>query len=210
MCQTKICTKCKEEKDLNLFDKSSKMKSGYCSSCKLCKKQYRDENREHTSIYKKEYRKNKKEVLDVYCTTNKEKINERSREYYRKNKRLLNEKSRIYQKNKREKDLLFKMTSNIRNLIVGSFKRGKNQFHKDANTENILGCTIEEFIDHLQSLFTEGMSLENHGRCEECWNIDHKIPISSAKTEEEIIKLNHYTNLQPLWRGDNLSKGCKY
>jgi hypothetical protein len=42
------------------------------------------------------------------------------------------------------------------------------------------------------------MTLENHGNCEECWHIDHKIPISSAKTEEEIIKLNHFSNLQPL------------
>ena len=30
------------------------------------------------------------------------------------------------------------------------------------------------------------------------WDIDHIIPISSAKTEEEIIKLNHYSNLRPL------------
>ena len=54
------------------------------------------------------------------------------------------------------------------------------------------------------------MTLENHGNCKNCWHIDHKIPISSPKTEEEIYKLNHYTNLQPLWRDDNLIKGCKY
>jgi hypothetical protein len=46
------------------------------------------------------------------------------------------------------------------------------------------------------------MNWNNHGK----WHIDHMIPISSAKNEEEVLKLNHYTNLQPLWAKENLIK----
>jgi hypothetical protein len=80
---------------------------------------------------------------------------------------------------------------------------------KGKKTEQILGCTINEFIQHLQNQFTEGMTFENHGQGKGYWNIDHIIPISSAKTEEEIYKLNHYTNLQPLWWEENMAKGSK-
>lgn len=49
------------------------------------------------------------------------------------------------------------------------------------------------------------MSFDNQGE----WHLDHIIPLATAETEEEIIRLNHYTNFQPLWAFDNLSKGSK-
>ena len=122
----------------------------------------------------------------------------------------LEEKEIWHPINRINEDDIYKLKTRIRTLIRNSFRRAcEKSFKKPQKSEAILGCTMQEFIEHLQSLFTEGMTLENHGNCEECWHIDHKIPISSAKTEEEIIKLNHYTNLQPLWRGDNLSKSNK-
>ena len=116
--------------------------------------------------------------------------------------------------NFRENQLKFKaenkISINTRNIIYQSFKRAcGGTYKKSDKTENILGCTIEEFIEHLQSLFVEGMTLENNGQCVECWHIDHKIPLASAKNEEEIKKLCHYTNLQPLWSRDNISKNSK-
>jgi hypothetical protein len=41
------------------------------------------------------------------------------------------------------------------------------------------------------------------------WHIDHIKPLATAKTEKDVYELNHYTNLQPLWAKDNLSKGAK-
>jgi len=65
-----------------------------------------------------------------------------------------------------------------------------------------LGCSFEEFKIYLESKFEDWMTWENkglyNGYLNYGWDIDHKIPISSATTEEEMIKLNHYTNLQPL------------
>ena len=69
----------------------------------------------------------------------------------------------------------------------------------------MIGCSWEELVAHLESLFLEGMTWDNRSE----WHIDHRIPLASAETEEEIHKLCHYTNLQPLWATDNMSKGPK-
>ena len=71
----------------------------------------------------------------------------------------------------------------------------------------IVGLSSEELKIYIESKFLEGMTWENYGL--HGWHIDHIIPLSSVKTEDEIIKLCHYTNLQPLWAKDNLSKHNK-
>ncbi len=86
-----------------------------------------------------------------------------------------------------------------KDLCFAEYKQG-NTTHK-AN-----GCTFEEFAVHLQKQFKEGMTLENHGD----WHIDHIKPCATATSAEELAALFHFTNLQPLWASENLSKGCKY
>ena len=71
----------------------------------------------------------------------------------------------------------------------------------------IVGCTPNELKIHIESQFKEGMCWENHQQ--DGWHIDHIIPLSSAKTEEEINGLCHFTNLQPLWSTENYKKGKK-
>lgn len=206
----RVCTKCNELKPLSEYGKCSNCFLGVKPSCRQCRyieykenipriKKYQEENKERISAYNKEWREANKEdfakIKKDYNNNNREKI----REYARK-----------YSKNRRKHDPIYKLTCDIRTLILLSFNKScLGIYSKKSSTEDILGCTVIEFIEHLQSLFTEGMTLGNHGSCEECWHIDHKIPLATAETEEEIYKLNHYTNLQPLWRNDNLSKGCK-
>jgi hypothetical protein len=85
---------------------------------------------------------------------------------------------------------------NMRNTICKYITK------KTQTTFEIIGCTPQELKEHLEKQFVDGMGWEN--RCE--WHIDHIIPLSSAKTEEELYQLCHYTNLQPLWAIDNLKK----
>jgi hypothetical protein len=108
-----------------------------------------------------------------------------------------------YQKNKKQTNPLFKLRGNISNLIYISIK--KQGYTKRSQTYKILGCTYEEFKIHLENQFTKGMSWENQGE----WHLDHIYPVSLAKDEEELYKLNHYTNFQPLWAEDNFKKGNK-
>ena len=74
-----------------------------------------------------------------------------------------------------------------------------------------LGCTIEELRQHIEGQFTEGMSWNNYGK----WHIDHIIPIKYKQdgiipTLEEAAKRLHYSNTQPLWADENISKGNRY
>ena len=91
----------------------------------------------------------------------------------------------------------------MRNFIYNSFTRCKNK--KNKRTEEILGCDIFLFRDYIKSKFKEGMTLENYGD----WQIDHIMPLATAKTEEDVIRLCHYTNLQPLWASENREKSDK-
>ena len=92
------------------------------------------------------------------------------------------------------------MGLNIRKMINRSFKR--LGYSKSSKTNEILGCSFEELIKYLESKFENWMTWENkglyNGELDYGWDINHIIPLSSVKTEEEVLKLNHYTNLQPL------------
>lgn len=95
------------------------------------------------------------------------------------------------------------LRSNISRGIWGCLK-GKQ---KQSKTMYYIGCSIEELWLYLESKFQQGMTRENYGE----WHVDHIIPISSfdftTDTENTLKKCWHYTNLQPLWAEDNLSKG---
>ena len=158
-------------------------------------------------IYQKEYRlKNKEKISEkskLYSEENKQKIAIYKREHYLKNKEKIEKYRNEWRNNKVKIDSLFKLTNNTRTLIKQSFRR--NGYSKNSKTFQILGCTFEEFKKHLENKFTEGMNWNNIGE----WHLDHIYPVSLAKDEEELIKLNHYTNFQPLWAIDNIIKGNK-
>jgi hypothetical protein len=176
----KKCNKCNKEKSVEDFYKSKAYKDGLEKQCKECSLKRNKEYRER----------------------NAEKEKARGKKWYLENSARSINYSIEYQKKKKVTDPLYKFTCVTKLDIVNSFKRSTNAFKRYEKTESILGCTIIDFIKHIKSKFTEGMTIDNHGE----WHLDHIIPLSTAKTEEDVIKLCHYTNYQPLWAKDNLSK----
>jgi hypothetical protein len=228
----------KEYNEKNKFFILEQKKKYYLKNKDILNKKtkiYYDNNKENLLNYAKKYRQENKEILQnkkiEYCKNNKSKISQKNKKYvlnnkdkvseYQKKYRSLNKTKTLeyrkkyfkinkdynknYFKNRSEKEPIFKFKRCVRTLIIMSFKRSKNQFRKNTKTENILGCKIEDFKTYIQSKFTKGMTLENHGE----WHLDHIIPLATAKTEEDIIRLNHYTNFQPLWAEDNIIKSDK-
>jgi hypothetical protein len=112
------------------------------------------------------------------------------------------ERRRAYhrQRLKNLKDPVIKLKMRMRSIISKKFAR--KGFKKNNKAEAILGCSFSFFKAYIEARFKEGMSWENYGQ----WHFDHIIPMATAKTENEVMELNKYTNFQPLWAHENMMK----
>ena len=139
---------------------------------------------------------NNKEYIKLYREKNKEKIIERSNEYI---------------KNRKKVDLVFKLSKQIRSMISTSISR--SGYKKESKTFEILGCSFDDFKVYIELKFEPWMNWYNYGtytgKYNDTWQLDHIIPISSAETIEDIYRLNHFSNLQPLCSRINLEKSNK-
>lgn len=223
--ENKVCTKCGKEKPLEEFSRDNRTTDGFVCHCKECIKDYKHQWYNNNKEIKKEH---DKEVRQLYKTINKDKIKQQSKEYHKKNKdksksyyqtnkdhiklrqkqyrkdnwKLIRQREKDAQIKKRQNPL-YKLKDSVRNRIRTAIK--SKGYLKHNKTLHILGCSFEEFKNYIESKFESWMTWNNHGNPKDkilepnkTWDIDHVIPISTAKTEEDVIKLNHYTNLQPL------------
>ena len=96
---------------------------------------------------------------------------------------------------------------NLKDLLRSRTRKAfKNKgYSKTSRTREMLGVDWEVAKAHIERQFKKGMNWDNHGE----WHIDHIIPLASANNKEELMKLCHYSNLQPLWAKDNLEKSAK-
>lgn len=179
-------------------------------------KNIRKKRKENSKIIKKNdherYIKERGKRLEygkVYYKNNKEVRIAQRKKYYNENKKIIIKKSIEYEKNRIKKDPVYKIIRTIRSRT--------RLFIKSANIQKIdsitkaIGCSKQEFIAHIESKFYnrksgEIMTWENYGYYG--WHIDHIKPLSSfdLTNEEQFKKACHYTNLQPLWAEDNLTK----
>ena len=206
----KVCNVCKKQNPLDNFYKDKTRKDGLDHKCKLCcknkNKKWAEKNNERVKENCKKWREENREYVNAkmreWKKENPDKVYKVNKKYTDSNREKIKEDL----KKRKQSDLLFRFSTNVRANIKNSFKRGTNQFRKDARTETILGCTIEEFRVHIENQFKEGMTFENYGE----WHLDHIKPISLATTKEEVKDLCHYKNYQPLWAKENLLKSNKY
>lgn len=161
----------------------------------------------------------RKEYQQAYFQANKDRLAAKRKQYYQDNKETIlaqqkqwkidySEANGVtyhnqYDKVRKQIDPLFKLSKNIKSLIRETIKN--NGFKKNSKSVDILGCSYEQFKQHLESMFEPWMNWNNYGNPNDktitpnkTWDIDHIIPISSATNDKEIIELNHYTNLRPL------------
>ena len=149
-----------------------------------------------------EWREKFKESRRKYYLNNIDKEREKRKNYYHKNKETERKKNNEWKKNNLKIDPLERMKKNIRDRIR-EYLTGDN---KSKRTFDIIGLDKQKFKSYIENNFTEGMSWENYGK----WHLDHIKPLCLSENEEDLIKLNHYTNLQPLWSEDNIKKNRKY
>lgn len=207
-----ICLRC----SLNLLDELfAKCKSrpnglqAYCNSCikrhygksrKRANKRYR--NSAIGKVKQKEYDKSdRKRSWNAVYETNENRIasKERARKNYEQSEKAKATRRR-YDKG------IGKLRRKLRTRLYDALRCKR----KTGSAIKDLGCTLEELRIFIESKFQPGMTWDNW--CFRGWHIDHIRPLASFDLEnrEEFLKAVHYTNLQPLWAFDNLSKGAKY
>lgn len=216
---SKVCNKCSKNLPIIDFNRDKSKKDGYKNYCKLCQKTYNSnfylKNRDRIIKYSINYQKDNKEEVSIknrvkcklWIKKNKEKKREYDKKYNILNReRIRNQKrknSDNINKRRREtrsKNTLIRLKNNIRSLIYISIK--KRGYSKMSNTSKILDIEYDKFILYIESKFEPWMTWDNYGKYNGDfnygWDLDHIIPVSSAKSESDIIQLNHYSNFQPL------------
>lgn len=171
----KTCSKCLIESSIDNFSKSKRGLFGRCSICKPCR-----------NIGSVSYRE-----------INHDRISKNKKSHYQRNKSKINEKKKIYCKMKYKSDDNYKIKV-ISRGIIRRFIKYKGTKH----TEDIIGCSFDDFKRYIESKFELWMSWDNYGRYNGDfnygWDIDHITPVSRILNSDDYLKLNHYTNLQPL------------
>lgn len=226
----KTCSICKKEKLYEEFCLSSRSPDGRYPQCKYCKSIKDKKNYLKNKEKKKQqslnyYYQNKENILEkrketdnyknynkLYKEKNKEKLLQYSREYkkteeYKKRRseqrKLNRQKENEYNRERLKNNPIAKLAKSVRNRL-NEYIRLKG-FKKLYKFQEYIGCSPEELKNYIETKFIPGMTWDNHGD----WHIDHIIPLISANTSEELYKLCHYSNLQPLWALDNISKNSK-
>ena len=125
----------------------------------------------------------------------------KDKEYLKKRKNTYQIK---YVAERRKTDVTYKLLYSLRSRITRALKNTIRLGY----ARDLLGCSLDFWKLYLEQQFKPGMSWDNYG----AWHIDHIKPLASFdfSQPEAQLKCFHYTNTQPLWAKENMSKGNKY
>jgi hypothetical protein len=172
-------------------------------------KKYTDDNKDKRKIYIKNWRLKNKDKIKLqktqYYIENKDVILKKIKTYVENNKDIVRHRRNKYERRKTKDDIQFRISKNLRRRL----RNRLNNKTKSGSALKDLGCSIESFKAYLESKFQPGMSWDNYGYYG--WHIDHIKPLSSFDLSDrnQFLEACHYTNLQPLWAQDNLTKSNK-
>lgn len=208
----KRCTKCLTIKLISDYPKNCRFPSGYNSICKQCINQINKNYRLNNSCKFKDSRKRAYQ-------NNIEKYRAEKRKYYASNKEKKQKYDVLYRIINKDKIAAYKKAwekldrTKVESIIKRNLRRRIVHVIRGAiksdSTMNLIGCTIEQFISHIESQFSKGMSWENYGRYG--WHIDHIVECHrfDLSDPEQQKKCFHYSNQRPLWWTDNLTRPRK-
>jgi hypothetical protein len=144
------------------------------------------------------------EIIKVSRDSKREIIRERALKSWHKNKDKYKKNHWERIKKRLSNDLNFKLAT----LLRGRLNKAIRGNQKTGSAVKDLGCSVAELKTYLESKFQPGMTWYNYGR--DGWHIDHIKPLSRFDLSDtsQFLEACHYTNLQPLWAEDNISKGA--
>ena len=170
---------------------------------KMSNKKYYLDNKEFFLESSKNYRENNPDKVKELSSNWKIEIKKYSKYYNKNNRKRIQKHKNEYNNNRKKNDPVYNLRCSLARSISDTLREKK--FSKKSKTCDILGCSFQELKEYLETKFESWMNWSNKGNTKDgiielnkTWDVDHIIPLSTAKTEEDIIRLNHYTNLQPL------------
>lgn len=201
----KRCACCGEIKNVSEFSFKKTGIYGRHSYCKIClREKSLETSRKPSTIQKKKEREATREFLDNLAEYRRQSSKYKERvEKYKKEGRYKEYQSEY------NKKLQVRLRNKISLKIYVALKTQNES--KMLEFDDYLGCTIEFFKEYISSLFQDGMSWDNWGRGSDKWHIDHIKPCASFDFSDinQQKECFHYSNQQPLWEHDNLSKSSK-
>ena len=219
--ETKICSRCRLEKEINNFY-FHKDRGSFRAECKACTnesvKRYNNKNKEKIKQDKKKYGAVHKEELKskhkIYYENNKETIFQRHKMYDEVHKEERKIYHNDYRKQKRQNDPVFRLRCLVSCAVCYLLK--KQDSKKDNPTWEKLFYSPEQLKEHLEKLWEPWMSWENHGKSDlnkRTWQIDHIVPQSlllyDSLDHPNFQKCWALENLRPLETQENMKKGNK-